>query len=919
MTDGSNAAGAASSSSSSSKGGAKGKKKAVQQLSEEDQQLKANIELLVEKAADSDAGVQRLALETLRSDIRTASSSMTSIPKPLKFLRPQFDRLKAAFAALAGDAPNRALFADILSVLAMTFSDGSTTTESLAYKLLGTHEAFEAWGHDFVRNLSGEIAREFDRRQKAEQPCDDLLELVRQIVPYHIKHNAEPEACDLLLEVNRLPEVVATVDAGNYARIGQYLLSIAQYLPEPDDTEVLRVAFQIYMKEAQRFDAMRVALKIGDAKLIHEVFDSCTEQLAKKQLAFLLARHRFIFETGDAEVDHILSNGNLSNNFIELCTDLDILEPKSLDDIYKPHLEQRNALREVDSARHNLASTFVNAFVNAGFRRDKLLTVEEQGSTPWIYMNRDHAMMSAAASLGVIHLWDVESGTSQLNKYLYMADANIRAGACLGIGLVSCGVRDENDPALALLLDQMTSTDNQQVRTGCVVGLGLAYAGSARLDIAEHILPILQDDALGLDALCPAGLALGMVFVGSCNNEIAQAILTVLMERGSALERNSAVRYLSLGLGLVFLGKREACEVFLSAAEAIEGAVGKYTALTIETCAYAGSGDVLKIQHLLEVCGEVVTPSKGASKDDQPKDAASSGAAPSLGAAAAPAGPSAGGSGESESEEEADDFRMFDHQAVAVIGIAVVAMSEDIGSAMTARSFDHLMQYGDAHIRRAIPIALGLKSVSDPEPAITDTLSKLTHDADLETAQSAIIALGLIGAGSNNSRIAGLLRNLAVYYAREANALFCVRLAQGLLHIGKGAMTLSPFHSDRYLLDPVALSGLLVLAHSSMDMKHTLLGRWHFMLFHIVLSMMPRMLMTVGADLKPLPVSVRVGQSVDTVGQAGRPKTITGFQTHTSPVLLSAGERAELATSEYRALSSVMEGVVILVKNAQVE
>jgi len=43
---------------------------------------------------------------------------------------------------------------------------------------------------------------------------------------------------------------------------------------------------------------------------------------------------------------------------------------------------------------------------------------------------------------------------------------------------------------------------------------------------------------------------------------------------------------------------------------------------------------------------------------------------------------------------------------------------------------------------------------------------------------------------------------------------------------------------------------------------------------------------------------VRVGQAVDTIGQAGRPKTITGFQTHTTPVLIGAGERAEMATED---------------------
>jgi len=51
------------------------------------------------------------------------------------------------------------------------------------------------------------------------------------------------------------------------------------------------------------------------------------------------------------------------------------------------------------------------------------------------------------------------------------------------------------------------------------------------------------------------------------------------------------------------------------------------------------------------------------------------------------------------------------------------------------------------------------------------------------------------------------------------------------------------------------------------------------------------------------------------VGQAGSPRTITGFQTHTTPVLLSHNERAELATDEYLPVSTVLEGFVILKKN----
>mgnify|MGYP006983396311 CR=1 FL=1 len=77
-----------------------------------------------------------------------------------------------------------------------------------------------------------------------------------------------------------------------------------------------------------------------------------------------------------------------------------------------------------------------------------------------------------------------------------------------------------------------------------------------------------------------------------------------------------------------------------------------------------------------------------------------------------------------------------------------------------------------------------------------------------------------------------------------------------------------------------------------------ILGKSHYLLYTLVSAIHPRMLTTFDEELKPLPVSVRVGQAVDVVGQAGHPKTITGSQTHTTPVLIGYGERAELATDE---------------------
>lgn len=70
--------------------------------------------------------------------------------------------------------------------------------------------------------------------------------------------------------------------------------------------------------------------------------------------------------------------------------------------------------------------------------------------------------------------------------------------------------------------------------------------------------------------------------------------------------------------------------------------------------------------------------------------------------------------------------------------------------------------------------------------------------------KSNLLVPGLIGAGTNNARLAGLLRGLSSYYYKEPTALFLVRVAQGLVHMGKGLLTMAPQHSDGQLISGAA-------------------------------------------------------------------------------------------------------------------
>lgn len=61
--------------------------------------------------------------------------------------------------------------------------------------------------------------------------------------------------------------------------------------------------------------------------------------------------------------------------------------------------------------------------------------------------------------------------------------------------------------------------------------------------------------------------------------------------------------------------------------------------------------------------------------------------------------------------------------------------------------FYHQLRYGEPTLRRAVPLALALISVSNPRLNILDTLSKFSHDADPEVSYNSIFAMGMVGSG----------------------------------------------------------------------------------------------------------------------------------------------------------------------------
>ena len=64
--------------------------------------------------------------------------------------------------------------------------------------------------------------QEVDEKDNTKR--DRLLKLIHDIVPYLMGHNAEAEACDALMEIERLEDLDQYVDDTAFARVCLYLM-----------------------------------------------------------------------------------------------------------------------------------------------------------------------------------------------------------------------------------------------------------------------------------------------------------------------------------------------------------------------------------------------------------------------------------------------------------------------------------------------------------------------------------------------------------------------------------------------------------------------------------------------------------------------------------------------------------------------
>lgn len=119
-----------------------------------------------------------------------------------------------------------------------------------------------------------------------------MLVLAEKIIPYNLNHNAEAEACDLAMEIEHLELLEKFVDADTHLRVCAYMTSCVAYVPDPENSELLRTSLRIFRRFEQWPLALRVAMQLNDASLVETILKECPDSTVRKQLAFMIGRQQ---------------------------------------------------------------------------------------------------------------------------------------------------------------------------------------------------------------------------------------------------------------------------------------------------------------------------------------------------------------------------------------------------------------------------------------------------------------------------------------------------------------------------------------------------------------------------------------------------------------------------------------------------
>ncbi|XP_011700319.1 PREDICTED: 26S proteasome non-ATPase regulatory subunit 1 [Wasmannia auropunctata] len=430
------------------------------------------------------------------------------------------------------------------------------------------------------------------------------------------------------------------------------------------------------------------------------------------------------------------------------------------------------------------ATVIANAFMHSGTTSDQFL----RDNLDWLARATNWAKLTATASLGVIHRGHEQEALALMQSYLPRDSGAAGAGYSEGGGLYALGLIHANHGAAITdyLLGQLKDAQNEMVRHGGCLGLGLAAMGSHRQDVYEQLkFNLYQDDAVTGEA---AGIAMGMVMLGSKSTQAIEDMVAYAQET----QHEKILRGLAVGIAFTMYGRLEEADPLVTSLCADKDPILRRSGMYTLAMAYCGTGNNQAIRKLLHVAVSDVN----------------------------------------------DDVR---RAAVTGLGFLLFRTPEQCPSVVSL-----LAESYNPHVRYGAAMALGIACAGTGLKEAIALLDPMTNDPVNFVRQGALIASAMILIQQTESTCARV-KDFRALYAKvvvdkheDVMAKFGAILAQGIIDAGGRNVTVS-LQSRTGHTNMLAVVGALVF---------TQYWYWFPLAHCLALAFTPTCLIALNAQLK---------------------------------------------------------------------
>ncbi|EIJ94723.1 uncharacterized protein NEPG_00247 [Nematocida parisii ERTm1] len=835
------------------------------------------IHVILDSLNNADPGITHSALSMLVQKMRSSASVASTIPQILLYLVSQKDVLQNKLATLTGE--NRKLMADILSVISATL----TTAESLQYRLEGGATSMDIWGHHYAKKLAIDIIKTLRNHMHTKKECHCQnkglkctimsaeekrgMSLSKNLSVSESK-DAEAEAGDV--EESKHPEkedaleltpemegpleaVIAEVVECMFkfnceCECIDFLLDIdriemlLEHIDRDNQERIIRYmqALMYFIRNERVTETFLEVLKKSKKLEEYAVFmirEKKYEQLLDETVGFSkVDQIKIFYIMGKHEMWSKVPKSRW-NAFTQT------VSKEKFPNGFSPEHITSNAymadLNKYVSERLELNKEIVGDF---GSFSDALSKASFSAETLAEPENKKTYKITTQCSKGLLYLWDQNKALNELEEHIFSEDGYLKVSSILALATATCKVYDYNDTVLAAVTEGLDTKSVTQ-RIVLLISLAMKYSGTHDMDIYDTLHSLLYDDTL--EVVLFAMYAIGNIFCGSYNIDIYTDLVKILASRicGEAPSISPIIKFALLGISLLFFEAGDKVGAVLESCEVLDD-YGASLSILMQAMACIGTGNTQAIYDIL-------------------KEALN------------------------EQTNNENDYR----EVFGILGVALISLGDDTLVQMAGHILEGSMLLDTYKVQMAIPMAYSLLYLSTGKTEVIDILRRCMHSTNSSVVLSSIIGLGLVSAGTNNSRVKTALDEMSSFCGKGASGS-ALKISQGLLRLGKGMHKLSLFNDS--VISGKSVGCLMGFMLSALDGGIGILDRYYFVLMLVGAGITPKYLIALDRSGKPTECNIRVGNKIDTAGVPGRPKALSGVQVHASPVILQTAEGAEV-------------------------